>query len=100
MENDTLPKELLQAREKIDHIDQQLINLLGERFAETYQVGKIKARQELESFDPAREAQKIEKLRRLSEDAGLNPDLVANLFSQIMQEVVSNHKKLKAQASS
>lgn len=100
MANDTLPEELLQAREKIDHIDRELVALLGQRFAETHQVGQIKARQELDSFDPSREAQKIAKLRKLSEDAGLNPDLVANLFSQIMQEVVSNHKKLKAEAAS
>lgn len=100
MTNDTLPDELLRAREKIDQIDQQLVTLLGERFAETLQVGKIKARQELQSFDPGREAQKLEKLRELSEQQGVNPDLVAKLFSQIMQEVVNNHQKLKAEAGS
>lgn len=100
MVNETLPEELLRAREKIDQIDQQLVMLLGERFAETLQVGKIKASQELQSFDPSREAQKLERLRELSEQQGLNPDLVARLFSQIMEEVVSNHQKLKAEAAS
>lgn len=95
-----LPPELLQARARIDQIDDELIRLLADRFSQTLLVGKIKASQELQSFDPEREAQKILKLRQLSEELGLNPDFVANLFSQIMQEVVKNHQRLKAELES
>lgn len=100
MVNNTLPPELLQARARIDEIDNELIKLLADRFAQTLQVGKIKASQELQSFDPDREAQKLEKLRQKSQEMGVNPDLVANLFTQIMQEVVKNHKRLKAERGS
>ncbi|MFT6092750.1 MAG: chorismate mutase [Pseudohongiellaceae bacterium] len=95
MVNNILPPELLQARARIDEIDNELIKLLADRFSQTLQVGRIKAIQELQSFDPDRETQKIQKLRKMSEEMGINPDLVANLFTQIMQEVVRNHQRLK-----
>jgi monofunctional chorismate mutase len=97
MVNNILPPELLQARARIDEIDNELIKLLADRFSQTLQVGRIKAIQELQSFDPDRETQKIQKLRKMSEEMGINPDLVANLFTQIMQEVVQNHQRLKAE---
>ena len=97
MVNNILPPELLQARARIDEIDQELIKLLADRFFQTLQVGRIKASQELQSFDPDRETQKIQKLRQMSEEIGLNADLVEALFTQIMQEVVKNHQQLKAE---
>lgn len=97
MVNNILPPELLQARARIDEIDNKLIKLLADRFSQTLLVGRIKASQELQSFDPDREAQKIQKLRQMSEEMGISPELVANLFTQIMQEVVQNHQRLKAE---
>lgn len=92
MAEKTLPEELLISRDKIDQIDTDLLNLLAERFALTFRVGEIKALQSLDSFDPEREAQKIEKLREQSAKLNLNPDLVEHLFTQIMKEVVKNHQ--------
>ncbi len=95
MAENTLPEELLNAREKIDQIDSELLELLAQRFALTFRVGEVKAMQSLESFDPQREAQKIEKLRAQSAQLGLNPDLVEQLFTDIMKEVVKNHQRFK-----
>jgi|TARA_B110000879_G_scaffold24460_1_gene32529 chorismate mutase len=97
MVNNILPPELLQARARIDEIDQELIKLLADRFSLTLQVGKIKASQQLQSFDPDRETQKIQNLRQVSEEMGINPNLVENLFTQIMKEVVKNHQRLKTE---
>jgi chorismate mutase len=97
MAEKTIPEELLISREKIDQIDSDLMNLLAQRFALTHAVGEIKAMQSLESFDPQREAQKIEKLRGQSVKLDLNPDLVELLFTEIMKEVVKNHQRLKRQ---
>ena len=97
MVNNILPPELLQARARIDEIDQELIKLLADRFSQTLQVGKIKASQQLQSFDPDRETQKIQNLRQVSEEMGINPNLVENLFTQIMKEVVKNHQRLKTE---
>ncbi len=96
MSNDSMPVELLDVREKIDAIDAQLLGILAARFELTHQVGLLKASQDLQALDSGREAEKLARLRELAVESGLNPDLVADLFSKIMQEVVRNHQKLKS----
>ena len=88
--------ELLAVREKIDEIDERLLDLLAERFALTHEVGVLKAEQNLTSFDATREAEKLARLADLSEQRNLNPDLVEELFQRIMQQVVKNHDALKS----
>ena len=96
MSNDSVPAELLDVREKIDAIDAQLLEILAARFELTHQVGLLKASQDLQALDSGRETEKLDRLRELATESGLNPDLVADLFSKIMQEVVRNHQKLKS----
>ena len=97
MKADTVPNELLKVREQIDEIDERLLRLLAERFQLTHQVGIVKASQALASFDSTREAEKLERLRALCGDLQLDPALVTELFTRIMQEVVKNHDKLRQQ---
>ena len=89
------PAELLAAREQIDIIDRELVELLGKRFESTHQVGLLKASQALEPVDATREAEKLAELRALCEQYNLNPALVTELFSRIMAEVVKNHRQLR-----
>jgi chorismate mutase len=89
------PAELLAAREQIDAIDRDLLELLGKRFKLTYQVGVLKASQALEPVDATREAEKLAELSALCEKHNLNPALVTELFSKIMAEVVKNHRQLR-----
>jgi len=89
------PVELLAAREQIDIIDRELVELLGKRFESTHQVGLLKASQELEPVDATREAEKLAELSALCEQYNLNPALVTELFSRIMAEVVKNHRHLR-----
>lgn len=97
MSNDSVPAELLEVRDQIDAIDSKLVELLADRFKLTHKVGLLKASQELSSLDSQREAEKLARLRELCEGQGLNPELVTELFSRIMREVVSNHEKLRQQ---
>lgn len=94
MTSSSFPAELLEARAEIDRIDRELIDLLAARFDQTHTVGILKASNALQAVDAQREAQKIAELRKLCEANGLNPDLVTELFTRIMQEVVKNHKEL------
>lgn len=94
---ESVPAELLEAREKIDQIDSQLITLLAERFALTHRVGLLKANNELAALDAGREAQKLADLRTLCAQHQLNPELVTELFTRIMEEVVRNHKQIRNQ---
>ena len=95
MSAESTPPELLQVRDQIDAIDEQLVALLAQRFDLTHRVGLLKADKELSSLDSSREAEKLARLTELCESRGLNADLVRELFSRIMQEVVQNHDKLR-----
>ena len=94
MKSSSVPTALLEARKEIDRIDRELVNLLADRFNQTHKVGILKASNSLQAVDAERESQKIAELRRLCETNGLNPDLVTELFTRIMQEVVKNHRQL------
>ena len=86
------PKELLELRQSIDQIDQELIAVLARRFEVTAKVGQLKAVHGLDSVDPVREQEKLQSLRRLAEEKGLNSDFVRSLFQHIFDEVVKNHR--------
>jgi chorismate mutase len=58
-------------------------------------VGVIKAKQNLNSFDSSREAEKITRLRERCDSLEIDPNLVEELFTRIMQEVVKNHDRLR-----
>ncbi|ALO47321.1 chorismate mutase [Pseudohongiella spirulinae] len=92
--------ELLELRKQIDRLDQSLVLMLANRFALTRRVGNIKARVGLQSFDPQREAEKLDDIRRQCELHGLNADLVAEILAQIMRETVKNHDKMRSGISS
>lgn len=94
MTSSSVPTALLEARHEIDRIDRELIKLLAARFAQTHKVGVLKASNSLQAFDAEREAQKIAELRNQCAANGLNPELVTELFTRIMQEVVKNHRAL------
>jgi chorismate mutase len=91
----TVPEELLEVRKQIDSVDEELVLLLAKRFALTHQVGQLKASKQLGAVDQDREAHKLEAIKSLSAQHNLNPQLIANLFTQIMAEVVRNHRKLR-----
>ncbi len=95
MTSQSPPEELLAAREQIDAIDRELLVLLGKRFELTHHVGLVKASRALEAVDPTRESEKLAELSALCEKYDLNPALVRELFSKIMEEVVKNHRKLR-----
>lgn len=92
---ESVPDELLAARDNIDEIDAALIDLLATRFKLTHQVGLLKASNKLDAIDANREAQKLEKLRSLCKETNVNPDLVTELFIKIMEEVVRNHRQIR-----
>lgn len=92
---DSIPGELTKIRDRIDEIDQGIVELLRERFALTHDVGLLKANRELSALDARREEEKLRALAELSEASNLDPDLVRDLFRRIMNEVVRNHERLR-----
>ena len=80
MQSQQVPDELLALRDEIDRIDNELINLLAERFSVTAKVGQLKAKK------------KLERLRQLASGKSLNSDFILDLFQMVFGEVVKNHR--------
>lgn len=81
-------------RTSIDRLDAILIYTLGERFAHTQAVGKLKAENDLPASDPDREAKQIARLEDLAQRADLDPEFAKSFLNFIIREVIQNHKKI------
>ncbi len=91
-DNDDPIGTLRRIRGSIDNIDAALIYLLAERFRCTKEVGRLKARHRMPPSDPAREQQQIARLRRLAEEADLDPDFAEKWFGFVVAEVIRHHE--------
>ena len=82
-------------RKSIDNIDAALVCMLAERFRITKAVGEYKARTALPPADPAREDRQIARLRKLAEDADLDPEFSEKFLRFIIDEVIRHHEQAK-----
>ena len=82
-------------RDSIDRLDAILVFTLAERFKITEKVGKLKATVNLPASDPKRENRQLERLEKLSLEAGLDPIFAAEFLKFIISEVIRHHKKFK-----
>src|SRR6185312_5036153 len=89
--------ELLAVRGSIDNIDATLVYLLAERFKATQRVGYLKARHKLPPADPDRETAQIGRLRRLAEEAHLDPAFAEKFMNFIISEVIRHHQAISAE---
>jgi chorismate mutase len=87
-------ERLLGLRASIDNLDAALVHLLAERFKCTQQVGELKAAHSLPPADPAREADQVRRLRRLAEEARLDPAFAEKFLQFIIEEVIRHHKAI------
>ncbi len=83
-------------RASIDRLDAILVYTLGERFAHTQAVGKLKAEHDLPASDPDREATQIQRLEDLAKRADLDPEFAKKFLNFIIQEVIHHHKQHKS----
>jgi chorismate mutase len=83
---------LLDLRASIDNIDAALTYLLAEWFRCTKQVGRLKAEHGMPASDPSREENQIARLKRLAEDADLDPAFAEKWFNFVVAEVIQHHR--------
>ena len=88
---------LVAYRQSIDNIDAALIHMLAERFRITKAVGEHKAKTALPPADPGREQRQIARLRKLAEDADLDPEFSEKFLRFIIDEVIRHHERARDQ---
>ena len=88
MPDDTLSRY----RQSIDNIDAALVCMLAERFKITQAVGRYKAENGMPPADPGREDEQIARLRRLAEEAELDPEFSVKFLRFIIDEVIRHHE--------
>ncbi len=93
--DDAADQTLASFRKSIDNIDAALIHMLAERFRITQAVGEYKAKVTLPPADPDREKRQVERLRKLSEDADLDPEFSEKFLRFIIDEVIRHHEKAR-----
>ncbi len=82
-------------RSSIDNIDAALVHILAERFKVTQAVGRYKAKAGLPPADPGREERQIARLRKLAEDARLDPEFSEKFLRFIIDEVIRHHEQFR-----
>ena len=91
----TPQEQLEQFRKSIDNFDAILIHTLAERFRTTKAVGRLKAQADLPPSDPKREEQQVARLRKLADEADLDPDFAEKLLEFVIREVIQHHKQAR-----
>lgn len=95
--NDRLPSEcsdITEVRQEIDNIDKVVIRLLGERFGYVKEVVKYKEKtaSSIEASD--RRSAVLSDRRRWAEEAGLDPDVVEDIYSRLIRYFIEEEKKI------
>jgi chorismate mutase len=72
-------------RRKIDEVDRRLLHLLAERAAYAVEIGKIKHERGEAVYDPKREEEVMENVRR-RRDGRLDAKAVQRIFERIIDE--------------
>lgn len=90
-------ENLTQLRNRIDEINDQLLDLLNERTTLVEAIGREKDKQGLKKYDPIREQQIIEKLREKNQGP-LTDEMLIHVFKEIFKVSVKlqeekSHKK-------
>ena len=80
-------------RKSIDNIDAALIHMLAERFRITQAVGQYKAQVSMPPADPEREARQVLRLRKLAEEADLDPEFSEKFIRFVIEEVIRHHQR-------
>ena len=85
-------KSIAEVRERIDEIDDNLLNLLKERLECAKTIGKLKSETKRAKWDPQRELEIYERLRRQNEDV-FPPKALYSIFHEIITSCRLSQRK-------
>ncbi len=78
--------ELKPLRDKIDALDDKIIDLLAERMDIVREVGRIKAQQKLDLIQSDRVVEVRERNAQRAANKGVNPELIRTIYTSIIDE--------------
>jgi len=96
-EHPEVDQELEEFRASIDNIDAALIHLLAERFKVTQKVGSYKVDAGLPPADAGREDEQVARMRRLADEAGLDPVFGEKFLRFVIDEVIRHHLQVNGE---
>ena len=82
-------RDLLQCRDDIDRIDNEIIRLLTERMDVANDIAKYKLEKNQPITDAQREHSKLVTLREKAKKVGLSPSYITDLFKTIIKYTCS-----------
>ena len=85
-DNRNFQDQILPLRDEIDAIDAKILSLLARRQAEVEKVVALKKIHSIPVYHPAREEDLISKLRLQSQNHGLDPDFMEDLYRVILRQ--------------
>ena len=81
----SVEKEIQKWRDQIDALDRKLVELLNKRTEYAIEIGRIKARDGIQVYDPAREEEVVSNVQEAT-DGPLDREAVQRLFERIIDE--------------
>ena len=96
-EHPEVDQELEEFRASIDNIDAALIHLLAERFKVTRKGGSYKGDAGLSPADAGREDEQVARMRRLADEAGLDPVFGEKFLRFVIDEVIRHHLQVNGE---
>ncbi len=84
--NKNFQDQIVPLRDNIDSIDSQILSLLARRQAQVENVVALKKAHGIPVYHPAREEDLISKLRLQSQNNGLDPDFMEDLYRVILRQ--------------
>ena len=89
-------RTMAEVRHGVDRLDEEILELLGERFRYMDAAARIKPSREAVR-DEARKADVIANVRRLAPAAGVDPETAAALYEQLVEASIA-HEHLEFDA--
>ena len=92
-----LPQEctnITEVRNEIDAIDAEIIKLLSTRFGYVREVVKYKEKTASGIEATSRRTAVIDTRRQWAEEAGLNPDVIENIYNTLIDYFIVEEKKI------
>lgn len=86
--------ELQRLRRELDVLDKIIVVNLADRFRITDQIGLVKKQHGLPVIDESREIEMTERLRKLSVEHDVDPEVIVSIFRCLIDQVVERHRAI------